>query len=232
MTIEGHTFSSIIDEALALSGRGAASKNSILKYARSSMREAQIQAFFHRDRIELSITATAQPHIWTSPNTIRMIETVRYPGNVYPAFITPGKLQRDPSELQDEYYYAASNYYAFANIDVGDTIDISYFSYFRSFIYYATAVRPARFDLDTLTWEYLDNDGNYVASLSTTALEEAARDKVTNWLIFNWTELVLEGTLAKQFKIIKDDKAGATFSLFERFKKDLLTAEPYESLDR
>ncbi len=230
MTTEGNTFSQLIDEAIKLSGRGTAARPRLIAYSRSSMREAQVKALFHKDRAEDILTADTSPFIWTPPVTIRIVETVIFPNEVYPVLIPPSRKQRFTSSLGDAFYYAAQNYYVFSGVAINDVINISYFSYFSPLIYFATDARPARFDLETLTWEYLDNDGNYVSSLSTTALEEAARDKVTNWLIFNWFELVLEGTLAKQFKIIKDERAVTSFALFEKFKNDLLIGEPCETL--
>ena len=231
MTTEGNTFSQLIDDATQLSGRGTAARPRLIAYSRSSMREAQVKALFHKDRIEDMLTADAAPFIWTPPVTIRIVETVVFPDEVYPEFITPSRKQRLPSSLGDAFYYAAQNYYVFSGVAINDAINISYFMYFSPLIYFEKSARPARFDVETLVWEYLDNNGEYVSSLSTTALEEAARDKVTNWLIFNWFELVLEGTLAKQFKIIKDERAVTRFALFEKFKVDLLTSEPCETLD-
>lgn len=231
MITEGNTFSSLIDEAIQISGRGLAARPRIIRYARSSMREAQAQALFHRDRIEDQLTSTAGPFIWTNPLTLRILETVKYPDNVYPDFIPPGRLQKQPAELGDNFYYAASNYYVFSGVAVNDLIDISYFSWFNPLVYFEKIVRPARYDLETLTWEYLDNDGKYVVTLGSTELDEAAQDRVTNWMLFNWNELVLEGALAKQFKVIKDERAVSSFALFEKFKKDLIKGEPFETLD-
>ncbi len=230
MTTEGNTFSQLIDEAIQLTGRGPAARPRLIAYSRSSMREAQVKALFHKDRNEDILTVDASPFIWTPPVTIRIVETVIFPNEVYPDFITPSRKQRLPSSLGDAFYYAAQNYYVFSGVDINDAINISYFTYFSPLLYFTIKERPARFDLETLTWEYLDNDGNHVSSLSTTALEQAARDKVTNWMIFNWFELILEGTLAKQFKIVKDERARTSFALFEKFKTDLLIGEPCETL--
>ena len=133
MTIEGNTFSSLIDDAILISGRGKPARPRIIRYARSSMREAQTLALFHNDREEDTLTVDiAGPFVWTKPNTFRIMETVKYPDNVYPDFIPPGRLQRVPSDLGEDYYYAAQDYYAFAELEVGDKLDISFFSWFDS----------------------------------------------------------------------------------------------------
>lgn len=233
MTTEGNTFSSLIDESILISGRGTAARPRLIRYARSSARECQSLALFHNDRTEDNITAdTTAPFIWTKPSIFRIMETVRYPDNVYPDFIPPGRLQKQPAELGEDYYYAAQDYYAFAGLDVADIINISYFSWFTPLVYFAVSDRPAIYDLETLSWTYRDNDGNFVAALATTELEEAARNRVTNWMLFKWNELVMEGTLAKQFKVLNDKRSGSTFALFKSFQKDLIKGESYESLDR
>lgn len=232
MTIEGNTFSSLIDDAVLISGRGKPARPRLIRYARSSMREAQTLALFHNDRTEDTLTVDNSPFIWTKPNTFRIMETVKYPDNVYPDFIPPGRLQRQPSDLGEDYYYAAQDYFAFAGLEITNTIDVSYFSWFAPLIYFDAKDRPAIYDLETLAWTYRDNDGNFIAALATAVLEQAARDKVTNWLLFRWNELVSEGTLAKQFKILNDQRAGSTFALFKSFQKDLMRGEPYETVDR
>ena len=81
-------------------------------------------------------------------------------------------------------------------------------------------------------WQYLDANGDYIDTLGTTLLDEAARALVTNWLIFDWFDLVLEGTLAKIFKINADQRAVSTFALFKSFEKDLLKGEVTASLNQ
>lgn len=229
-TQEYGTFSQLVDEAVLKSGRGKAARNQLVSYARSAMRESQVKALFERDRTETQIAATANPHIWTRPKCFRIMETVEYPlVPVFPRFQRPGRAQ---GKSTDYFYYAASDYYVFTQLEIGDPVNLSYFSYFTPLVYFEAAERPARYFADLEKWQYLDGDGNYIDTLGTDALDEAARDLVTNWLLFDWYDLVLEGTLAKIFKINADQRAVSTFALFKSFQKDLLQGEVTASLNQ
>lgn len=225
-TTELGTFSALIDQAVSLSGRGKVARSQLTSYARSSMREAQADNLFERDLIEDTITADASPFIFTRPAELRFFRTVRYPGEIYPPYITPGKRQFDVVK----YYYAASTYFVFAGIEINDLLNIAYYTYFKKLVYFEVADRPARYFADLAKWQYLDGNGDFVDSLGSTVLDEAAEALVTNWMIFDWFDLVLEGTLAKQFKVINDPRAPSTFALFKSMLKDLLQGEVVASV--
>lgn len=227
-TTEIGTFSALIDQAVALAGRGKPARQQLTSYARSSMREAQADVLFERDLIEDQITATANPHIWTRPANFRTFRTVRYPGEIYPKYIVPGRRQFD----LDKFYYAASTYFVFKGVEINTSFDIAYYSYFAKLVYFEADNRPARYFADLAKWQYLDGNSIFVDTLGSQLLDEAAQALVTNWILFDWFDLVLEGILAKQFKVIGDTRAPSHFALFKSFIKDLLQAEVVASIDQ
>ncbi len=227
-TQELGTFSQIIDDAIRISGRGKVERSRMTGYARASMRECQVKATFKRDFIEDQITATADPHIWTVPASFRIMHTVRFPNEIYPKFREPGARQKD----FDFFYYRATDYFAFKGVAVGDLIDLAYYSYFTPFVYFETTKRPARYFADLAQWQYLDGNGVYQTTLGTTALDDAAEALVSNWMLFDWYDTVLEGTIAKVFKVNCDPRAPSSFALFKSLQQDIILGEVVESLGR
>jgi len=226
-TEEIGTFSALIDQAVSLAGRGKVARQQLTSYARSSMREAQADNLFERDIVEDQITVTAAPFIWPRPAELRFFRTVRYPGEIYPQYLLPGRRQFDI----DKFYYAASTYFVFNGVEVSELLDIAYYRYFPKLVYFEPANRPARYFADLGKWQYLDGNSNFVDTLGSLALDEAAEALVTNWLIFDWTDLVLEGILAKQFKVAADPRAPSHFALFKSMLKDLLQGEQVASVN-
>jgi hypothetical protein len=99
---------------------------------------------------------------------------------------------------------------------------LAYYSYFPKLPYYEESLRPARFFLETNAWSYLD---------ATTPEEEAAaRLVVSNWMLFDWFDTIVEGGLAKIFKTVGDVRAPAAFGLYKSLQNDILTGEDVESI--
>lgn len=207
---EVNTFSALIDDAVARTGRRNL-RNDIIAYARQSLRECQIIAEFNEDMTEDTITATADPHIWTKPQYFRKFrrQGVRFGiANLRGELIYPKQVQ--PSQRQQEldyYYYHGADYVVFKGVQAGVQIDVAYFSFFRKLPYYEIAARPATFSLETETWSYL--------TAVSDAEKEAARALVTNWLLFDWYDMILEGTVAKVLKAVGDPRAPSSFALFK-----------------
>lgn len=221
--IEERTFSAIIDTVVARALRRDRRADAI-SYARQTMRECQVLALFDQDLVEDRLTTNAQPYIWTIPLEFRMMRIASYPvqegcyEEIYPKFKAPGRGQQD----EDYFYYRAADYYVFAGLDSGSNIDVAYYSYFKPLVYFEEALRPARFDLETQQWVYLT---------AVTDLEkEAARALVTNWMVFNWFDLIVEGTLAKLYKTVSDERQAVTYSLYKSYQKDLLAGEAHGAL--
>lgn len=225
MTTESQTFSALVDDVISISLRGDRQAD-IYRYIWQTIRECQVKAFFAADRVEDSLSVDANPFVWEAPNIFRMMETVKYPyydtqGNpIFPKYITPGKLQ----SREDYFYYRSGTAFVFGGLEAGVEISISYFVYALQLLYYVADARPARFDLETQTWTYL--------TAVTDAEKLIAQALSTNWLIYRWYSLILEGTLAKLYKVVGDDRAAASYSLYKQSQNDLMAGEPYESLGR
>lgn len=230
-------YSELVDRALVRARRPSKLVDA-QDYTLASLREIQTQDYclFHADLIEDQITATADPHIFTTPDVFRIMRTAYYPtSGIYPALKQPGKEQNN----ETHFYYAAGNYFAFKGVGVGDLVDIAYYSYVPKLEYYAIGLRPAIYknaprltatDLNTSgDWEYLSG-GAYVANLATVALDQAAQDLVTNWMIFRHEHVVLEGVVAKILKNAGDDRAGSSFALYKSYQDDVRNGESSESL--
>ena len=217
------TFSALIDEAILRSQRKDRI-NDIVSYARSTIRECQVLAFFEQDMLEDSLTVDVVPYLWPRPLHLRTLLAAR-PSEV---FTRRGKdlwfKNRTPGmdSAQEWYFlYLSGDTYIFSGTElvVGNVINVAYFTYARKFIYYALADRPATFDPETETWAY---HADYSA---TTALQETARGLVANWILTYWYDLILEGVLAKIFKTVGDERSRTAFALFKSMQKDLLGGE-------
>jgi len=220
---EINTFSSAVDLVIERSGRPNL-KSSIISYVRLAIRELQSKVKSKNDLIEDQLLADASPFVWEQPQNFRQIVAVKYPGiydgqgnPIYPRAITPSSLQN----RFDYYYYGSGNSFVFAGIDSGSLVDVAYLQWVPPLAYYAPDSRPAVFELETNTWSY--------ATASTPDEQQAARDQVTNWILFNWFDAVVEGALAKLYKTVGDDRAVSTFALFKSFEKDFINSVQQES---
>lgn len=228
-------FSELIDQAVSISGR--ADKRAVfIGHANATIRECQtrigkVSIVFFRDLIETSLTPTTNPYVWEFPRVgvemFRILRTVFYPNaNVYPRNRPPGRIV----EGVDHYYYAGPTYVTFAGVSAETAIIIAYYRYLPSLTYYADGARPAVFDLVTQTWSYLQA-GSYVDTLGSDTLNEAAQALSSNWLLDNWFELILSGTLAKAMLVLDDPRGSKYYSLYNELRQALAAGEQYESLD-
>ena len=224
------TFSAAVDECIARSGR-ADKKNDIISYLRQSVLECQVLKLFRQDYVEDQLTATSDPYVWTAPVNLRALDIVSYPNildpqnnPVYPVYMEPGKGQR----RLDYFFYRSGDSYVFTGHDrigIGSQpINIAYYTFMDRLQYFDAGSRPARFYVETLSWEYL--------TAVTPTEKAAAQAQVTNWLIFTWYEAIIEGALAKIFKLVGDGRAVSSFALFSSFKNDLKAGSGLASTGR
>lgn len=220
---ETSTFSALIDEVKLRSQRRDR-ESDIVSYARSTIRECQVLAYFEQDLVELSVTTTAAPHSWSRPTRLRTIlaakpqaKYTRHGEAMYFKNRPPGSKVR----AVPYYLYLSGDTYVLTGdeFESGIVVDIAYFAYSRKFVYYATGSRPATFDPETETWTYL------AAYDTDDTTRETARELVTNWILTHWYDLILEGTLAKIFKAVGDERSRTAFSLYKQMQKDLLSSE-------
>jgi len=225
---ETGTFSALVDEVMARSLRKERVAD-IVSYARTTVRECSVLENFQENLIEDQLIADANPFLWEKPLNLRSIVAFEYPTMldvdgrpIKPKVSSPAeRLHRD--ELY--YYYLSGSSFVLANIDIGMLVNVAYLSYLPRLVYYQNvADRPARFDTSTETWTYhTDYSGNDALNLS-------GRQKVTNWLIHRWFDLIVEGTLAKLYKTINDDRASSSYALYKQQQQDLKSAERHVQL--
>lgn len=214
------TMSAAVDVVLARSGR-ADKRADIIAYIRQTLQECQVPRF-RRDIVEDQLVTTADPHIWTMPATVRemlpwqqLADVYDCHGNpVYMPYVDIGKRQN----RFDIYWYQSGDSIVFAGHGAGTTINLAYLARFPLLAYYATADRPATYSLETATWAYL--------TATTTEDQQTARDLVTNWMLFYYFDTIVEGALAKLYKIVGDQRAVSTFALYKSMQNDLLRLEP------
>lgn len=222
---EINTFSSAVDDAIQRSGRPDR-KADIIAFVRTSIRECQVMRYFRNDMIEDSLIATSDGFVWEYPVNFRILRTVRYPINnrrgesIYPPEIYPGRLQQGKTH----YYYGGPGYYVFAGVGLAAVIDVAYYSTSKKLAFYVQNERPAIYTLETDAWTYL----------TANTLEEqlAARQSVSNWLLFTYYDLIVEGAMAKVLKVVGDPRSGAAYALYKSYQKDLIATEPSDSLNK
>jgi hypothetical protein len=221
-------FSELIDQVQEASRRGTTATQDILAYTRATMRECVLLGFFNKDLVEDQLTSTTDGNYeWARPRLLRLMRTVYYPASGrWPEFIRPGRKQQDKMY----YYYGGPTYYIFNGVGTGELINIAYYMYEPWLAYYASGARPAIYNADTDTWTYLLN-GSYVSSLGSDALDEAARAKVTHWLLEDWNHVIREGTLAKVLNKSEDSRAKAVYASYQQMKAEIKKGEITESFD-
>ncbi len=221
-------FSELVDEVAVLSGKPNR-KADVARYVNATIRECVVRQEWHRSLVEDQFVVSVVPATLDRPSQLRHLRTVNYNGDIYPKFIEPGRKQNE----SDYFYYASTTYYVFAGVTVGDTINYAYYTNLKHLSYYDASTgseRPAVFDELTDTWTYWDSaTSTFISTLGSTTLDDAAEALVTNWLITDWKELIIEGSLAKLFKITKDDRAGITFALYKSMQIDLEKGEQFAS---
>ena len=230
--IEVNTFSAAVDTVIARSGRPDRVLD-IISYVRTTMRECQTlnKQKFEKDITEDQITSVnADPFTWVAPAVFRKLLAVSYPERtdaqsnvIYPHYVIIGK-----AILQyDNYFYRSGNSWIFAGAG-GDAaastlINVAYISYFGLLQYFKDITfRPARYLINvdgSEGWVYHDDYDD------TETLQESAEVLVSNWLLLDWFDLVLEGALAKLYKTGDDTRSVATFALYKQLQVNLLDAE-------
>jgi hypothetical protein len=217
---ETSTFSALVDDVIARSQRRDRILD-VVGYARSTIRECQVLAFFYQDMLEENLTADAVPFIWSRPVNFRSMLAIQNPdlGNRGEKLWLPERAPGQQVLGETRYVYLSGDAYVIAGATIGETFPIAYFNYGRRFKYYSVADRPAIFDDELETWAY---HANYIM---TTELQQAGRDLVSNWLLFRWFQTMVEGTLAKIFKAVGDERSRTAFALYKSQQSDILHGE-------
>lgn len=218
-------FSEIVDSVGLRCGRGTvADRAAIVDFVNSTVRECQTVdgALFSRDLVEDSIPCSSDPTIWSTPNSFRLMRTVRYPDGRYPDFLLPGRVLTD----KEFYYYSAGTYFALHGCGTSGEIAIAYYRFLPRLQYYAETARPAVYDEVTDTW-------TYAAGIVTDDEKEVARARVSNWLLSTYAELIKEGATAKLTKMIKDEtRSVQSYSLYKQLQDSMKRTEARETLGK
>lgn len=212
------TFSQMVDAVIDRTGRGDRAQD-VAAYINQTVREVQTLAFFAHDLVEDIAYVTTSPVTWDPPAYFRTMRAVNYNGEIWPKFAQPGQIQ----DRYAAYYYRAGTYFVFNGAGLGTSIQMAYYSYAPRLLYYAEGARPATYDAENGVWNYL--------TAITLGDQEAARAKVSNWLIINHYDCIVEGALAKIYKSVGDQVRSATaFSLYKTMQAQLMASERTESL--
>lgn len=247
---ESNTMSAAVDDVVARSGR-LDRRTDIVAWVRGIIRELQVQAFFEADFYEDQLIATADPYTWTAPQWFRQMRTVMYPelvdqqGNpIYPRFRMPGRQNQLGLAQRQVFYYKAQDYFVFrgqSGLPSGHAslaapgalsfkINVGYYTYSAALGYYPPeaennnqVTRPAQYELESQTWVY--NTVNGIDYSATVELQQAARQLVTNWILFRWYDVVVEGSLSRVFAAYNDERNRQAFATYNVGKKDILRGE-------
>jgi len=183
--------------------------------------------FFDEGRKENLVTAagvTDGVYLWPIPSTphFQAIDAVYYRKySVYASPLSP-QVIRDVTSARpnDRFaYYRTGPYFAFRGFGTdGDLIDLSWFEYPRSLVYYlAGDSRPLSFDPATLA---------YTQPTGATITLEEAKTLTTNWLIERHTEMLKEGVRAKAYKRMSDEfRANLCYSQFKQMLAGMQQSE-------
>jgi hypothetical protein len=231
------TFSQLVDEVVTETRRPDL-RAEIAVYLNQTIREVHFEpsrgnvVFYRENRRELEIVATsADSEIWDLPNpaTFQGMEAVRYASMnhlnrlAWAKEINPGSIMA----TEPFYWYRAGSQVAFGGYigygGIGGIIQLSYFEYPRSLKYKAAAEREAEYDSETGFTYYTVDSVDYD---STPELQAQAQERVTNWLLMRWADVLREGLRAKIFKRLSDDvRQRTSYSLFQQLRQGLYTSE-------
>lgn len=230
-------FSELVDKVIRRSNRPDFQED-IIAYINETMRAIQNEALYTRDLVEDKVISPEdllgyqpqQVYVWKRPARFRQLRSVAYTdtsGNIplkYPPNIPPSEVQFDKTN----YYYGSGDSIVFYDSQGINQIWVAYYINFKPLKYYPEGERPAVFNSDTETWQYLLN-GAYVDTLNDEVAEKAARDLVSNWLLSDYNGVVCSGTLTKVFSVLSDPRNKIEYSNFQQGLKDLRSIEKYES---
>lgn len=230
-------FSEIVDIVIRRSNRPDF-KDDIIAYLNEVIRYCHSTEEFYRDLVETEVDAIGefaerQPtFVWDRPKDFRQLKAVKYlgywenPSDAFPPNIPPGYGQRDA----ERYFYGVGNKFVFFDQCGLSKIAVAYLKAAPVFQYYESDVRPAKYDLSTKTWSYYDATlKEYVPTLGDELLDAAARDLVADWLLIDYSGMLVSGVLTKLFSVLSDPRNKVEYSNFKESLRYVRTAEKFES---
>lgn len=233
------TFSQLVDELVAETKRPDL-RTEIATYLNQTIREVHFEpsrgnvVHFGENRKEAQIFAALETgEIWDIPNPalFQSVEAVRFASwglgrTEYAEEATPGPMLA----AKPFFWYRSGPSLVFGGTQgyggIGGIIQLSYFEYPRSLKYKLAAEREATYDSEE-GWTYYTVDA--IDYGSTDELMETARERVTNWLIMRWADILREGLRAKVYKRLSDDvRQRTSYSMFQQLRQGLYTSEVSE----
>jgi hypothetical protein len=233
------TFSQLVDE-MVIETRRPDLRSEIATYLNQTIREVHFEpgrgnvVHYGANRKEDQISATAEVgQIWDIPNpaTFQGLEAVAYPTAVYGRLQFAKEIRPGPSTLSVPFFfYRTGPSFVFGGTEgyggIGGLINISWFEYPSALKYKASGSREAEYDIET-GWTYFTV--NTVDYSSTTELQATAQERVTNWLLMRWADVLREGLRAKIYKRTSDQlRAQTSYSLYSQLRQGLFTSEVAE----
>lgn len=227
------TFSQLVDLVVSETKRPDL-VSEIATYLNQTIREVHFSAdrnaalLFPENFRELLLTATSESGFtWDIPNpgVFQAMEVVKYltiysrlGDDIYAKGTTPGRHLAD----MEYYYYRVGGSFVFSGYGgINSQIAIGFYEFPMSLKYKVPAARAASYDIES-GWTYGEG-------IDTPELEEAARLFSTNWLIFRWSDVIMEGVRAKVYKRLSDtERARTCYSLYGSLRQGLWTSETAE----
>ena len=212
-------------------------RDDIIAYLNEVLRQVHCSEFFYRDKVEDLLNQDydrnqpAETFIWERPKNLRALVAIKYQGyyddsrDSFPPNIPPGIGQA----THFQFYYGVGDKIVFYRRGGLREIAVCYVIAPRRYDYYPVGKRPAVYDRGADSWQYLDQNGNYVASLGSEELDQLARDKVSDWLMLNYEGMLASGVMTKLFSILGDPRNKVEYSNFKENLRYVRTAEKFES---
>lgn len=226
------TFSQLIDE-LVVETRRPDLRTEIAVYLNQTIREVHFEpsrgnvVHYPSNRREDQITASvAQGQSWEIPNvsSFQGLEVVRFASQYlgrleYAKEVSPGP---NIATVPFYWYRAGSMVFFGGSVGyggVGGVIQLAWYEYPRAMKYKIQADREATYDVDD-GWTYRND---YDTNDTQRAI---ARERVTNWLLMRWADVLREGLRAKIYKRLGDDvRQRTSYSLYQQLRQGLFTSE-------
>lgn len=212
-------------------------KEDIIAYLNEVLRQVHCSEFFYRDKIEdllnqdYSESQPTETYVWDRPKNLRAMVSVRYFGHYddnrdsFPQNVPPGIGQAN----KPQFYYGVGDKFVFYRKGGLGLIAVCYVVAPKRFEYYEPNKRPAVYDRNADSWKYLNQNGEYVASLGSEALDEAARELVSDWLLLNYDGMLASGAITKLFSVLGDPRNKVEYSNFKENLRYVRTTEKFES---
>lgn len=218
-------FSELVDNVVQITGRRD-KLDSIAGWVRATIRDAQMSGLYSGDFVEYEVVADSGPaFVWNPPRPLRRVSVVWYNRLAYVENLRPGSR----SLRTDEHYYQSGSGFVFVGVYAGLPIQIGAFIYSLPLQYQLPEARLVRFDTSEMVWKYAW-EGAWVDAIplgdaaAARELEERRRNGATHWLLEEWSELILQGTLNKLYMATDDkQRMSSSYSLYQSQLNQLKT---------